>query len=629
MSKVIKLKEMEDEGLLKRIHTLLLEGCTNAQIADQLCLSKYKSGVLIPYVKRKFGEATPTNGTDKRDDVVLPEDFYLKVYMDFEGIETPRLSRAAIAQKYGLSKYKLEIAIDQGRFNFNALMAKPEYQRKYGGIVANVSKGDFSDYPVEVLIELQESIRDHKLTKLQAAEKMGWSRNKVDKLVALQIEYFKKGKIVSIAIKQHRLGDMIPASVAKFNGIPYFVVAQHETEAQTTVIDMSRISGLAHDIQLAHIQALLLLGKEEVFPSETVVTDADCASQAIEQIKNVLTGENFGEILLLDGSPVMVDGSSNFLSDFFITEIGGGQVQVESIDFEATRVNNETLKKRFSEERYKSRHASDNRNLEPKSCEGFRVFSTASQIQIIKITTGEMITVTKGSSAYDDVYRMLVRGENESAFLLASGTKDVSEYRGEHFEMTLAGGLQIKTELAVQKMEPLEKRVRHLIENADYAGLEAIDKFVGKMLQNPSVDIINRIPYFLTYGDVQICDDGDLYVYKAVNKHYRDDYTDSIDNSVGCMVFMERDRINPSTYVTCTSGLHVCSLDYVNQMMGYRASDSKIMRVKLNPADIVAIPNDYGNRKIRCCRYEVVEDVTIAYHSGKLCADSKGAFASA
>jgi hypothetical protein len=32
------------------------------------------------------------------------------------------------------------------------------------------------------------------------------------------------------------------------------------------------------------------------------------------------------------------------------------------------------------------------------------------------------------------------------------------------------------------------------------------------------------------------------------------------------------------------------------------------MIVKINPADVVAIPTDYNNQKGRCCRYEVVDE---------------------
>ena len=33
------------------------------------------------------------------------------------------------------------------------------------------------------------------------------------------------------------------------------------------------------------------------------------------------------------------------------------------------------------------------------------------------------------------------------------------------------------------------------------------------------------------------------------------------------------------------------------------------MVLKINPRDVVSIPNDYNNQKGRCCRYEVIDEV--------------------
>ena len=43
---------------------------------------------------------------------------------------------------------------------------------------------------------------------------------------------------------------------------------------------------------------------------------------------------------------------------------------------------------------------------------------------------------------------------------------------------------------------------------------------------------------------------------------------------------------------------------------GSNGSGDKIVLVKINPADVVSIPDDYGFAKGRCCRYEVVADIT-------------------
>ncbi len=48
--------------------------------------------------------------------------------------------------------------------------------------------------------------------------------------------------------------------------------------------------------------------------------------------------------------------------------------------------------------------------------------------------------------------------------------------------------------------------------------------------------------------------------------------------------------------------LHFAAYDYAKN--SYRGAH--IVVVKINPADVVSIPNDYNNQKGRCCRYEVI-----------------------
>jgi hypothetical protein len=54
---------------------------------------------------------------------------------------------------------------------------------------------------------------------------------------------------------------------------------------------------------------------------------------------------------------------------------------------------------------------------------------------------------------------------------------------------------------------------------------------------------------------------------------------------------------------TCSHGLHVCSFDYLPH---FSHANGHVVVCKVNPADVVAIPRDYNNTKMRVCRYEVV-----------------------
>ena len=83
-----------------------------------------------------------------------------------------------------------------------------------------------------------------------------------------------------------------------------------------------------------------------------------------------------------------------------------------------------------------------------------------------------------------------------------------------------------------------------------------------------------------------------------------------MDNSVGKIVTMERNLVDEDKSRTCSQGLHFCSYDYLKHFSGER-----IVVLKINPADIVAIPEDYNNSKGRCCSYEVIDEIPLNEYS--------------
>ena len=77
-------------------------------------------------------------------------------------------------------------------------------------------------------------------------------------------------------------------------------------------------------------------------------------------------------------------------------------------------------------------------------------------------------------------------------------------------------------------------------------------------------------------------------------------------NAVGDTLSMPRNAVDEDKNRTCSAGLHFCSYSYLPHFGGER-----IVVVKINPRDVVAIPADYNNAKGRTCRYEVVEELAV------------------
>ena len=95
---------------------------------------------------------------------------------------------------------------------------------------------------------------------------------------------------------------------------------------------------------------------------------------------------------------------------------------------------------------------------------------------------------------------------------------------------------------------------------------KTIINFVNLLMQNPDKDVIRQIYPFLMHNDIKICNNGYLLTYKSIRKDFTDHYTGTYDNSVGKYVKMDRDKVDPNPNKTCSHGLHVGSLSYIDQI---------------------------------------------------------------
>jgi hypothetical protein len=135
--------------------------------------------------------------------------------------------------------------------------------------------------------------------------------------------------------------------------------------------------------------------------------------------------------------------------------------------------------------------------------------------------------------------------------------------------------------------------------------IEPMIAFMENLMTNPSHRSVTELYRFLERGNLPITSDGCFLAYKKVRSDYKDCHTGTIDNSVGQIVEMERNKVDDDKDRTCSSGLHFCSQDYLNHFGGER-----IMILKINPRDVVSVPSDYNDTKGRCCRYEVIGELT-------------------
>lgn len=136
----------------------------------------------------------------------------------------------------------------------------------------------------------------------------------------------------------------------------------------------------------------------------------------------------------------------------------------------------------------------------------------------------------------------------------------------------------------------------------------ALENFWNNLKRNPS-DISRADLYrFMRANKMPITPSGCFVAYKKVDKDYYDFYTHKILNAPGKVIKFERENVNPDRQQTCSYGLHVAAYEYANTH--YHGGQGVLLEVEVNPKDVVAVPPDYREQKMRVCRYRVLGHAT-------------------
>jgi len=139
-------------------------------------------------------------------------------------------------------------------------------------------------------------------------------------------------------------------------------------------------------------------------------------------------------------------------------------------------------------------------------------------------------------------------------------------------------------------------------------------KFAENLQANPSFRAVNELYTFLEKNDHPLTENGNFIAYKRVRGSFRDIHSNTMDNSVGNLVEVPRNQVDEDSSRTCSHGLHVANWTYAHTQFASSDANSDIMlEVEVNPADVVAIPADYNNAKMRVCKYLVLGVVTTPF----------------
>ena len=246
---------------------------------------------------------------------------------------------------------------------------------------------------------------------------------------------------------------------------------------------------------------------------------------------------------------------------------------------------------------------------------------------IVLVVDGEQFTVNPSHIHYEAIRSAIKTNDWEAVNRYINPVRSVLEFG--------AGNIEIQGQRLFWQGRELDnslvnKIVSMLQEGFDVSPLTA---FMDRLMQNPSATSVNELYLFLETGVMPITPDGYFLAFKRVNEDYTDVHSSSVLNKPAALmteedlaaltaksgkraevtvamvdgvttVSMPRNAVDDLRNRTCSYGLHFCSREYLNSFPG-----SRIVVLKIDPADVVSIPSDYNNAKGRTWRYQVIGEV--------------------
>jgi hypothetical protein len=220
----------------------------------------------------------------------------------------------------------------------------------------------------------------------------------------------------------------------------------------------------------------------------------------------------------------------------------------------------------------------------------------------------ETRSVEKDNEVFQDVKNAILDKDYQNAWSMM----DVKQKIVDVLSKIESGDVSIDGDTITYKGITLKNgmvdRIMHLlkIDNGKYA--KHLANFADKCMKNPSFRAVNELLNFMEKNTLPITPDGDFLAYKKVKHDFKDIYSGKYDNSVGKVVEMPRNEVDDNYEQTCSAGLHVCGYSYLKHF-GSSDGKEKIVVCKVNPADVVSVPRDYNDQKMRTCRYEVIKTI--------------------
>jgi hypothetical protein len=267
---------------------------------------------------------------------------------------------------------------------------------------------------------------------------------------------------------------------------------------------------------------------------------------------------------------------------------------------------------------------------------------------VLKTEEGEFITVVAPghpprNARYDHPYYDKIKRLVEQDDLAALDLFDATIAISKKFER-LSDRVAVKNRQLFFDGDPINNALSAQILRFLDEGVEdwkPLVAFFEKVQANPVDHSREQLFKFLDSNGmvISLAEDGDIVAYKGMRKHTDDegkiyyqpthhghviidgvDFARSNDPEArqydGSVVEMPRSEVRHDPHQHCSVGLHIATFSFA------KSYGDAIVEVRVNPRDVVSVPND-SSQKVRACRYRIVGPVKAPHKSAVVPADEK------
>lgn len=220
---------------------------------------------------------------------------------------------------------------------------------------------------------------------------------------------------------------------------------------------------------------------------------------------------------------------------------------------------------------------------------------------------GRTHTMLSTDPSFDAMKQALRDGDEASVRSLV----DVASAIQTAANATSDGGFKVQNGIVSIDGTPVrgELQERILSFYTEKLPFQPLVNFARKVRKNPSYRAVSDLFTFLEKNKHPLTPNGNFIAYKrvhAMNSEGKmlDIHSRTFDNSPGKTCEMPRNEVDEDPTRPCRAGLHVANWDYAANCFGNPQTDVMI-EVEVDPADVVAIPLDYNQAKMRTCKYTV------------------------